>query len=642
MPKVFEPIKVGTMEVKNRIWTLPMVQGYADREGFVTPKLIYAYKRRAEGGWGLVHVEASYIRMDGNCFYAMLGVYSDLQITGLREVADAIHEAGAKCSIQPMHGGKQSNVGAARGAQPVGPSTVTPCVFSAPPRALTTKECEELIEQFAEAAARSKLAGFDTVLLHAAHGFLLTSFMSPYSNVGRDDRFADYAVFATEVVKKCKEYCGADYPIMMRIDVDEMVPGGITPELNRRLIPALVEAGVDGFDLTNSNFDSLAYNLEPIYWSRGGRVDQLLQVREFTTVPLAVRGRINDPILVEKIIEDGRADIVALGRAMLADPDFPKKMQEGRYDDIRKCTACDWSCAWKLFQQVPIQCSVNYNYGKEWQEYYGPPPARTPRKVMVVGGGVAGMECARVCAERGHKVTLYEKDDKLGGMVHLAAGTPRLNTADLANIIDWLPRELDKLGVEVRLNKAVTLADIEAAKPDAVVIATGSRLTVPAIPGANLPHVLSLEDYYFERKEVGQRVVVLGGQEGAEGAVSLAREGKEVTLVSETATYADANYMYLVRTNCVSQYLAEGNVKIITEAKFKEITADGVRITDKEGREQLLPADTVVYAVGRTPVRQLVDALSGRPGVYVIGDCKEARRKHEAIHEGAAAGRQIN
>ncbi|MFQ5987337.1 MAG: FAD-dependent oxidoreductase, partial [Dehalococcoidia bacterium] len=360
------------------------------------------------------------------------------------------------------------------------------------------------------------------------------------------------------------------------------------------------------------------------------------------TVPLAVRGRINDPLLVEKIIEDGRADIVALGRAMLADPDFPKKMQEGRYDDIRKCTACDWSCAWKLFEQVPIQCSVNYNYGREWQEYYGPPPARTPRKVMVVGGGVAGMECARVCAERGHKVTLYEKDDKLGGMVHLAAGTPRLNTSDLLNIVDWLPPQLEKLGVEVKLNTKVTLADIEAAKPDAVVIATGSRLTVPAIPGANLPNVLSLEDYYFERKEVGQRVVVLGGQEGAEAAASLAREGKEVTLVSETATYADANYMYVVRTVVVSGYLAAGNVKIVTEAKFREIAADGVRITDKEGREQLLPADTVVYAVGRTAVRELADALRGRPGVYVIGDCKEARRKHEAIHEGAAAGRQIN
>ncbi|MFQ5924369.1 MAG: FAD-dependent oxidoreductase [Dehalococcoidia bacterium] len=642
MPKVFEPIKVGTMEVKNRIWSLPMVQNYADRDGFVTPKLIYTYKRRAEGGYGLVHVEASYMRQDGNGFFAMLGVYSDLQITGLREVADAIHEAGAKCALQPVHCGKQANVVAIKGVQPLAPSTVNPCIFSAPPRALTTKETEEIIEQYAECAARIKMAGFDTVLLHAAHGFLLTEFMSPYSNVGREDRFADHLTFITELVKKCREYVGPDWPIMMRINVDEMVPGGITPELSRRQVAALVEAGVDGFELTNSNFDSLEYNLEPIYWARGGRVDQLLQVRESTTVPLAVRGRINDPILVERIIEEGRADIVSVGRAPLADPDFPKKMQEGRYEDIRKCIACDWSCAWKLFEQVPIQCSVNYNYGKEYEEYYGPPPVRTPKRVMVVGGGPAGMECARVCAERGHKVTLYEKDDKLGGMVHLAAGTPRLNTADLSNIIDWLPPQLEKLGVEVRLNKEVTPADIEAAKPDAVVIATGSRLTVPAIPGANLPHVLSLEDYYFERKDVGQRVVVLGGQEGSEAAASLAREGKEVTLVSETATYADANYMYVLRTKCVSEYLAEGNVKIITEAKLKEITADGVRITDKEGGDQVLPADTVVYAVGRTPARELADALRGRPGVYEIGDCKEARRIHEAVHEGAALARQIN
>jgi pyruvate/2-oxoglutarate dehydrogenase complex dihydrolipoamide dehydrogenase (E3) component len=252
------------------------------------------------------------------------------------------------------------------------------------------------------------------------------------------------------------------------------------------------------------------------------------------------------------------------------------------------------------------------------------------------------MECARVLAERGHKVTLCEKKGELGGMVLLAAATPRLNTADLANIVEWLPKQLNKLGVEIQLNKEVTLKDIEEMKPDAVVLATGAHLTVPDIPGINNPNVVSLEDYYFEKKDIGQKVVVLGGQEGAEAAVSLAREGKEVTLVSETATYADANYMYILRTKCVSQYLAEGNVKIITEAKIKEITPTAVVIVDKEGKEQTLPADTVVIAVGRTPNRELVDALKGKPGVYAIGDCVEPLRIHEAMHHANAVARQIN
>jgi 2,4-dienoyl-CoA reductase-like NADH-dependent reductase (Old Yellow Enzyme family) len=313
----------------------------------------------------------------------MLGVHSDKCIPGLREVADAIHEGGAKASIQPMHGGRQAPRWVT-GTQPLAPSSAHP--WNEPARPVTTKEAEELIYNFAEACARAKYCGFDTVLIHAAHGFLLTEFMSPWTNVGRTDRFADPTVFICEVIRKTKEMCGKDFPVMVRINVDEFVgPEGITPELNKRLIPAMVEAGADGFDLTNSNFDTLEYNLEPIYWSRGGRVDQLLQVRELTTVPLCVRGRINDPILVEKIIEEGRADMVGLGRAMLCDPDFAKKMQEGRYDDIRKCIACDWACAWKLFEQVPIKCAINYNYGKEYLEWWGPPPAKVSRKVLVVG-----------------------------------------------------------------------------------------------------------------------------------------------------------------------------------------------------------------------------------------------------------------
>lgn len=639
MPKITDPIMVGKMKVKNRIWSLPMVQNFADGKGYPTRQMIETYRRRAKGGYGLVHVEATFMRWDGKCFFGMLGVYEDHMIPYHNELTDAIHEAGARCSLQIMHGGKQSNTWIT-GMQPVAPSSKNPWAESIP-RALTTAECEQLIVQFGEAAARAKYCGYDAIMLHAAHGFILNEFMSPYSN-DRRDRFGDPTVFITEVIKKCKQLCGADYPVLIRLDVNEAVPGGIDLELNKRLIPAVTQAGVDGIEATNSNFDSLEYNLEPIYWTPGGRVEQLAAIKEFTHVPVGVRGRINDPRLAMKVIEDGKGDWVGLGRQPLADPFFPLKMFEGRYDDVRKCICCDAGCSQRLFDQLRIKCSINYSYGKEHLEPYGVVPAKVSRKVVVVGGGPGGMECARVLAQRGHKVTLYEKKGELGGMVNVAAATPRLNTGDLIHIVEWLPRELKKRGVEVKLNKEITVKDIDAMKPDAVVIATGSHLTVPHIPGATGANVVSLEDYHLEKKPIGNTVVVLGGQEGAEAAISLGREGKKVTLVSETATYTDAIYNYVIRQKVLAQYLNEAGVKVITEAKINKITSLGVVIADKAGKEQTLHADTVVLGVGRTAERHLADALQGRLNVYEIGDCVSPRRIQEAIHEANAVARLID
>ncbi|TAK36996.1 MAG: FAD-dependent oxidoreductase [Chloroflexota bacterium] len=638
MPKVTDSITIGTMRVKNRLFALPMISNFADARGYPTRRMIEVYRRRARAGYGLVYVEASFLRQDGKIFYGMPGIHEDHLIPYHDELTDTIHEGGAKCALQIAHMGKYVNP-LVSGMQPIGPSTKN-AFPGLTPRVLTTAECEELIAQYGEAAARVKACGYDAVLLHATHSFLLAQFMSPHSN-DRTDRFGDPTVFIGEVIKKCKETCGAAYPVLIRMTVEEHLPDGINLELNRRLVPAVVAAGADGIETSNGAMETVEYNLEPIYRRPGGSVDELASIKEFSAVPIGVRGRINDPRLVTKILEGGRADWVGLGRQVLADPEFAQKMFEGRYDEIRKCIFCDTGCTQRDFANLQIKCSTNYSFGKEHIEPQGVAPAKTSRQVLVVGGGPGGMECARVLAERGHKVTLCEKKGTLGGMVNVAASTPHLNTGDLRNIIEWLPRQLDKLGVEVKLNTEVTPGVVETLKPDVVVLAAGSHLSVPDIEGATGANVVSVEDYYLGKKPVGNTVVVLGGQEGAEAAVSLAREGKKVTLVSETATYADGPYLYMVRTKVLAQYLAETEAQVITEAQIKRITAEGVVIAEKTGEQRTLHAETILLAMGRTPNRELAASLNGGLRTYEIGDCVSPRRIQEAIHEANAVARLI-
>lgn len=640
MAKIFEPIKIGKMEIKNRIVGAPTYCGYADEEGYVTKRLIDLYEERAKGGAGLITVEFSRISAEDRMSHRMLGVYSDRHIPGLSELADVIHLGGAKASLQIWLGGRQSNP-QITGVQPVAPSACSPRAGIIP-RVLTTEECARLADLYAIAAGRVKAASFDAVMYHGTHGFLPQQFMSPYTN-DRKDKYGDRLAFPIEMIQKTRAVVGENFPIIFRISGDEFLgERGITLEMAAtEIAPALVKAGADCIDVSAGVFETFDKFGMPLYSPRGFLVHLAEGIREMVNVPVVAVGRINDARFAEKIIEDGRADMVALSRGLLADPYFPKKMQQGRYDEIRKCIACK-ACTDMSSAQYPVKCAVNPDFGRE--KDYQIRPALKPKKVVVIGGGVGGMEAARVATLRGHKITLYEKGQKLGGLVNLASSFPRLYTRELSNIVDWLTKQLKELDVQIELGKEMTPAMVEELKPDVVLVATGSSPEIPDIPGVDRSLAVTLDAYLKGEAKVGERVAIIGAAHGAELAVSLAREGKEVTILESGGIeiIGAAPYMDRIRKSVLHGYLQEERIKILTEVRIKNITDKGIIFIDKEGKEERLEVDNVVIASGRKPNNQLSKALRAKfTELYEIGDVIKPRRILSAIHEASFAARAI-
>jgi 2,4-dienoyl-CoA reductase-like NADH-dependent reductase (Old Yellow Enzyme family)/thioredoxin reductase len=634
--KVFEPIAVGTLEIKNRIVAGPMVMNHATEEGHVTPRMVDYYAAKARGGFGLVHVEASYMRPDGNMFSRMLGVYSDKQLPGLNEITEAIHAYGAKCTIQLVHGGRVSTP-QITGTQPLAPSDDTP-PLAAKPRGLTVEEIEELVASYARSAVRAKAAGFDGAMIHGAHGFLIAQFVSPYCNKRKDQYGQDRYLFVKQIVQACREAVGPDYPLLIRISADEFLGDeGLTIEETKKVYaPLLQELGIDCIDVSAGIQERVYYNIQPLYTPRANILYLAEEVKKVVDVPVIGVGRINDPKLVKQVIETGRVDMISLARQSLADPELPKKMSEDRPEDVRKCIACDLGCSYRHIVQWKADCAINYEVTREAEYRWALERPVKAKKVAVVGGGVAGMEAARLAALRGHKVILYEKSDHLGGLIPLVAGMPRLYMHELDNIVDYLSAQLGKLNVAVKLNTEADSNLLAKARPDVVILATGSEEYVPDVPGSDGANVVTLLQYLRGAAEIGDNVVVWGGHEGAEAAVSLARQGKKVTLLEESDSVADAAFLkYVGRQLLLKGYLDEEGVKIVTGASVEKIGDNTVSYT-QDGKREEIGFDTLLLAQGRVPSDRLAAALGDvAPVVARVGDCLEPHSIRHSIHSAA-------
>jgi NADPH-dependent 2,4-dienoyl-CoA reductase/sulfur reductase-like enzyme len=529
-------------------------------------------------------------------------------------------------------------------------------------RRLSDGDIERIIEEFGLAAARAQAAGFDAVNVHAAHGAsLIMQFTSPVTNKREDKWGWDRLLLSKRVVKSIRQHTDPDFPIIWRISADEYagIEGyGFEFVLNE-LVPALEKAGVDVFDVSTGGVttnEALAYLCQPVYFPSGTLVPYAEAVKKLTKKPVATVGKLFDPKLVRRIVEEGRADIVQLGRVVTADPDFPRKTLEGRDDDIRRCMSENWCLQTAFFAGQRAKCAQNACYGRE-REYGSLQPALNKKKIMVIGGGPAGMEFARVAVKRGHDVTLYEKQGRLGGLVHTACAFPHLPTRHLYNSVSYLKRQMEKLAVKVVLNKEVTAGFALSENPDVVIVAAGSLPHWPDIDGILKPIVLHYEEYLALREypmvhdrlirrknRVGNRIVVIGGVEGAETALSLSRSGKDVTLVEKTENIAKGPYLLDPSRiqMLVNEYMPEAGVKLKLNRKAIRIADDGVTIMDKDGNEEFLPADTVVITCGREPNEFLKEVLIGKvPEVHAIGDCINPRNIGNAIHEGAFWARQV-
>jgi len=642
LKKILEPIQINSLELKNRLVVPAMGTDFANSDGTVSERLKDYLVARADGGFGLIITEITAISRYGKGMANQLSIWDDKFIPGFKNLAMAIHAKEAKVAVQLYHPGRQT-FSFLTGRPVVAPSAIPCPVCREIPKELTVEEIRELEEQFAEGARRAKEAGIDAVEIHGAHGYLVAQFMSGYANHRSDAYGGDLEGllrFPIEIVHKIRAKVGDDYPIIFRLSGDERVAGGRTIQETKTIIPLLEQAGVNAFHVSTGVYASSDYITAPMAIPPGYNVSAAGEVKKATSVPVIAVGRINDPRMVEEILKEGQADLVAMGRASLADPELPKKAADGNYEDIRWCIACNQGCIDRLLdlEETGISCLVNPSVGKEKEMALT--PASRSKKVLVVGGGPGGMEVARVAALRGHEVSLYEKDEKLGGQFKLAAMPPCKQ--EITKIINYLSIQIKKAGVKVALGKEVTEEIIDELQPEVVVIATGGTPVIPDIPGIEQERVVTAFDVLESKVTPGRSILVIGGgMVGCETADFLGQiMGCRVTLVEALPRVAqdvgDATRHFLL------QRLAQRRVKIITSAAVKQLTNDGA-ILERNGKEETLSGfDTVVLAMGVAPVNGLAEKVRGKTKeMYVIGDAKQPRKALDAIAEAAEIGRKV-
>jgi 2,4-dienoyl-CoA reductase-like NADH-dependent reductase (Old Yellow Enzyme family)/thioredoxin reductase len=575
------------------------------------------------------------------------------------DLAEVMHSYGAKLGVQIVSGGPLTGTGPSLPPYPneldakqaMGEILRTGSGLPAAgePHALSVEEIGLHVQAFANTAATLKDAGVDCVELHCAHGgaTLCCSFISPYYNRREDEyggSWENRLRFPTDTMKKMREAVGEDYPLLARISADELLGDkGITiDDTTRYIVPALEEAGVDCIDVSQGSILHSPEGIEiPMYYPRGCYIHLAEAVKKVAHVPVIGVGRIVELEMAEDFLQQGKADIIYMGRQLTADPETPKKYMEGRSEDVRKCVACVEGCG--------TPCSINYDMAPNAIPLT---PAETTRKVLVIGGGVAGMEAARVAAERGHRVSLIEKRSELGGMVGALA--LETLTAEFGNLTEYLAVQLEKLGVDVRLSQEAGPAEIDELHPDVVVMATGSSMIIPEVAKGK-PGVMDHIEALRNRDEIGDRVVVWGLAYGAELAISLAEEGREVVLIGEGSETTLGGHASNFRRFWVLRKLADintargtpeaqriSNPKVLSNVKVKEITSEGIALTDQAGDSQVLPYDVLIISRGREMDNALSGQLQGTATeVHEIGDCASVGDIQKAISTANEVARAI-
>lgn len=493
-----------------------------------------------------------------------------------------------------------------------------------------------MIEAFVQAAVRAKKAGFDMVEVHGTHGYLICEFLSPLTNKRTDKYGEDKVFFAEEIVRRIKEKCGKDFPVIFRLCADEFLEGGITIEYAKEIAKRLEEAGVDAFDITGGNYDTCDHIIPPVYYDKQGYFFELAaEIKKVVSVPVISGGFITDPEVAEKAIEEGKVDMVFVGRQLLADPEWPNKVKHGELEDIRPCIACNEGCIHRIFNNRPVVCAVNPLKGFEYRYLSENEIPRTSeaKEILVVGGGVAGLEFARAAKLRGHNAIVVEKSDKLGGLLWLA-GAPEFKRERMQRLIKWYERQMKKLGIEVKLKTEATSRLIKELKPEVVVLATGSEPIVPQIPG--IEYAVLADDVLSGKAEVGEKIVIIGGgMVGCELGIELAKKGKKVTIVEALDTIVPNEPA--INQMAINKLLAKYNVEIRTGNPVIEIRKGEIEMVDRLGRRTVLEADTVILAVGRkarVDEKLLEVAKEVAKDVFIIADAKEPRKIIDAVREG--------
>ena len=630
---MFTEGRIGNLKVPNRLVMAPVDTNFADYEGKVSEKMLAYYGMRAGGGIGMIIVENSQVEGPrGKNTIRQLCVSDDRFIPGLKRLAFAIHKHQVPAVLQLHHAGRQTTREITGGLQPVAPSPI-PCKnLKEKPRALTIEEIEQIEDRFAKAAVRAKTAGFDGVEIHGAHGYLIGQFMSPYTNRRTDiygGSFEGRMRFPLRIIEKVRAAVGDDYPILFRLSADEFVKGGITLEESRKIAKRLEEAGVDALDVSAGIYESLFTILEPMTYEEGWRVYLARELKKMVSIPVITVGNIRYPQTVEEILSRGDADFVAMGRALIADPEWPKKAREGREEEIRYCISCNEGCLGNRLTDY-IGCSINPEVGRENRLGRKKKPF-VARHVTVVGAGPAGITAALQADKMGHSVVLFERQPFIGGQLKLFASMPTKHRIN--DLLRYFEVQLAKSHIDVRLGK-----EFDPYHPDTpldvVVIATGSVPTLPILPGIHDERIMTPVDCLNGSCPKGDEdvLVVGGGVTGCELALFLKSLGNRVILIEKQDRLAgdleEISRMDLLRR------MAKEKIQVFLKISLREISKEGAILADDEGKKFLVKPTRIVLAMGNHSQAILRRRLKGKANrLFVVGDAKEPRTIYYAIHD---------
>ncbi|AZV58058.1 FAD-dependent oxidoreductase [Clostridium sp. AWRP] len=624
-PHVFQPLKFGNTTLKNRLEFTPMVSCLSNAEGEVTEEAVEFIGMQARSGVSQVIIGDTQVDWErAVCFYGELNVHHDKYMTGLSLLVEEAHRYGAKLSIELAHAG--------RGGVPsmnVKPG-FAPSYLPTPGRMQDLKvmdraDMDYVINQFKDCASRVKRAGFDAIFIHSGHNNLLGQFLSRSSNLRTDEyggSMENRMRFPLEIIKGIREVVGSDFPLEMRVSGDEMTgPDGIHIE---ETIAYLKEAQkyINMAHISCGNVfvePGVKYSVPLYLQERMQNVKYAEAVKKAVDIPVSVVGNIFTLEEAEEIIASGKADVVGMCRSLMADPDLIKKSVNGESEDIRPCLRCMDGCG-KIFNGFPVRCAVNPVVGREFK-YKDIQPAKIKKKVMVIGGGPAGMQATQTLIKRGHDVTLYEKSDQLGGLL-LDAGAVSFKNL-MRDYTKWNVDTTMKSGAKIRLNTEVTKELVEQDKPDAVIIATGSTYIRPNIKGIDKENVKMLRDVENGNVNIGKNVIICGGGlSGIEGAVGLAREGKEVTVIDMIPAEKFCESMFGITRKALFDEVEESKVKLVGSSKIIEFLDNGVVIEDQEGNRKIMEADSIVIALGLKSQNKLAEEIMPILPVdtYIVGD----------------------
>jgi len=647
LEKLFSPIEIGGLTIKNRIVMAPMGANLENIDGSVSEILINYFEARARGGAGLIISPFTMVSKEHRA--ATLGVFTDRFIPGLNRLCNRVKSFGARFLLQIAHpGGKVMRE--LTGKTPVAPSSIHSPIYFEKPRELSTDEIEKLIKDFIQASIRAKEAEFDGVEVHGAHTYLIGQFISPHTNK-RDDEyggsFERRMKFPSQIVRGVKEACGENFIIGFKFSAHEQLEGGVNARLAQKIARHIEKQGVHYIHAAStSSIPGLLdvesdYPSDPSIYSPAGVLVKLAaDIKTTVSIPVIATGGITDPEYAEKILEDGQADLVAIGRALIADPEWPVKAKSET--QIKYCIKCN-ICHKRLWNKKSVKCTVNPAVGEE--KRFEVKKAFSAKRVVIIGAGPAGMEAALMAAQRGHAVILYEENDQVGGKLLLGSIPPF--KPEIKKLLEYYQKSIDKSNIEVKLGeKILSTKEIYEKNPEVIIVAIGAELAVPKMPGIKGDNVLSvLQLYEQEKHDIGKEVVIIGaGLVGCETSWYLALQGKSVTLIdilSRDELLSDehpTNHLTLLRN------MEKEGVTILDRTNAKKLVQEGVITQKAEGSEELLKADKVILATGFKPITKLKDAfIKDLPDteMFWIGDCKEPGRLYNAIHEGFYTASQI-